>query len=252
MGVQFLHGGDRRDLDGAVVKVRDIAGAAIRRDVNGAQGQPIIYGIHFIEDDRWFTLRCALPKELDVLGPAQISPHRFFIGTGSPNHFGQHHQIIDVLGVHAEHILVGVEVKQILTTIVFFELPDHAPDQPFPVSAAAGQSQPAEFFCPESVTDLQQQGERIGVVGDEKERRDLLWLHPDFERRARIGYPGQNLPLVIPSISVLAKVSHVFPRFPAYQEPICPAFAGRKILRPASSSSNFLARASTMAWQGFS
>ena len=29
MGVQFLHGGDRRDLDGAVVKVRDVSGAAI-------------------------------------------------------------------------------------------------------------------------------------------------------------------------------------------------------------------------------
>ena len=66
MGVQFLHGGDRRDLDGAVVKVRDVAGAAICKNVNGAMGQPLIFGIHLIEDDRWFTLRCALPKELDV------------------------------------------------------------------------------------------------------------------------------------------------------------------------------------------
>ena len=38
MGVQFLHGGDRRDLDDTVVKVRDVAGAAIRKDVNGAEG----------------------------------------------------------------------------------------------------------------------------------------------------------------------------------------------------------------------
>ena len=46
-----LHGGDRRNLDGAVVKVRDVTGAAIRRDVNGAEGQPLIFGIHFIEED---------------------------------------------------------------------------------------------------------------------------------------------------------------------------------------------------------
>jgi hypothetical protein len=39
MGVQFLHGGDRRDLDSAVIKVRDVAGAAIRKDVNGAEGR---------------------------------------------------------------------------------------------------------------------------------------------------------------------------------------------------------------------
>ena len=43
-------------------------------------------------------------------------------------------------------------MKQILTTIAFLKLPDHAPDQPFPVSAAAGQSQPAEFFCPEPMS----------------------------------------------------------------------------------------------------
>jgi len=67
MGVQFLHGEVWCDLDGAVVKGRDVAGAAIRKDVNGAEGQPLIFGIHFIEDDRWFTLRCALPKELDIL-----------------------------------------------------------------------------------------------------------------------------------------------------------------------------------------
>ena len=67
MGVQFLHGGDRRDLDDTVVKVRDVVGAAIRKDVNGAESQPLISCIHFIEDDRWFPLRCVLPKELDVL-----------------------------------------------------------------------------------------------------------------------------------------------------------------------------------------
>ena len=127
MGVQFLHGGDRRDLDGAVVKVRDVTGAAIRKDVDGAEGQPLIFGIHFIEDDRWFSLRCALPKELDVLGLAKISPHRFFISTGRPDHFGQHHQIVDVLGIDAEHILVGVEVKQIHAAVIFLKLPDHAP-----------------------------------------------------------------------------------------------------------------------------
>ena len=68
---------------------------------------------------------------------------------GSNVCFAKHHQVVDVLGIDAEHILVGVKVKQILTTIAFLKLPDHAPDQPFPVSAAAGQSQPAEFFCPE-------------------------------------------------------------------------------------------------------
>ena len=44
MGVQFLHGEDWCDLDGAVVKGRDVAGAAIRKDVNGAEGQPLIFG----------------------------------------------------------------------------------------------------------------------------------------------------------------------------------------------------------------
>ena len=67
MDVQFLHGGDRHDLDDTVVKVRDVVGAAICKNVDGAMGQPLIFGIHFIEDDRWFTLRCALSKELDVL-----------------------------------------------------------------------------------------------------------------------------------------------------------------------------------------
>ena len=67
MSVQFLHRGDRRDFDDTVVKVRDVTGAAICKDVDGAEGQPLIFGIHFIEDDRWFSLWCALPKELDVL-----------------------------------------------------------------------------------------------------------------------------------------------------------------------------------------
>ena len=225
---------------------------AICKNVDGAESQPLIFGIHFIEDDRWFTLRCALPKELDVLDLAKISPHRFFIGTGRPDHFGQHHQIVDVLGIHAEHILVRVEVKQTHTAVVFLELPYHAPDQPLPVSAASSQSQPTEFFRPESIVDFKQKRERIGVVGNEKEWRDLLRLHPDFERRAWIGYPGQHLPLVVWSVSVLGKVFHVIPRFPAHQQLSCPPFAGQKILRFASSSSSFLASASTMAWHGFS
>ena len=70
-GVQLLHSGDRRNLDGTVVKVRVVVGAAICKNVDGAMGQPLIFGIHFIEDDRWFTLRCALPKELDVLDLAR-------------------------------------------------------------------------------------------------------------------------------------------------------------------------------------
>ena len=67
MGVQFLHCGDGHDFDGAVVKVRYVAGAAICKDVDGAEGQPLIFGIHFLEDDRWLSIRCALPKEFDVL-----------------------------------------------------------------------------------------------------------------------------------------------------------------------------------------
>ena len=66
MGIQFLHGGNRRYLDGAVVKVRDVAGLSIRKDINGAEGQPITFYIHFIEDDRRFSFRCIFPKELDV------------------------------------------------------------------------------------------------------------------------------------------------------------------------------------------
>ena len=66
-GVQFLHGGDGRDFNSSVVKVRDIAGVAIRKDVNGAEGQPLIFCIHFIEDDRRVSLRCVIPKELNVL-----------------------------------------------------------------------------------------------------------------------------------------------------------------------------------------
>ena len=66
MGIQFLHGGNRRYLDGAVVKVRDVAGAAICKNVNGAEGQPITFYISLIEDDRRFSFRCFFPKELDV------------------------------------------------------------------------------------------------------------------------------------------------------------------------------------------
>ena len=58
------HGGDRCNLDGAVVKVRDVAGAAICKDVDGAEDQPLIFGIHFIEDDRWLSIRCASQKSL--------------------------------------------------------------------------------------------------------------------------------------------------------------------------------------------
>src|SRR5699024_5237075 len=122
-------------------------------------------------------------KELDVLDLAKISPHRFFIGTGRPDHFGQHHQVVDVLGIDAEHILVGVKVKQILTTIVFLKLPDHAPDQTLPVSAPSIHAQPTEFFRPEYIVDFKQKRERIGVVGNKKEWRNLLRLHPDFEGR---------------------------------------------------------------------
>ena len=46
------------------------------------------------------------------------------------------------------------------------------------------------------------------MVGNEKEWRDLLRLHPDFEWRARIRYPGQDLPFVLWPVSVLAKVFH--------------------------------------------
>lgn len=36
------------------------------KDVDGAEDQPLIFGIHFIEDDRWLSIRCALPKEFDT------------------------------------------------------------------------------------------------------------------------------------------------------------------------------------------
>ena len=48
----------------------------------------------------------------------------------------------------------------------------------------------------------------LGVVGNEKEWRDLLQLHPNFEGRARVRYPGQDFPFVLRSVSVLAKVFH--------------------------------------------
>ena len=67
MGVQFLHGGDGRDFNSSIVKVGYVAGVTVRKDVNGAESQPLIFGIHFIEDDGWFSLRCPFPKELDVL-----------------------------------------------------------------------------------------------------------------------------------------------------------------------------------------
>ena len=67
MGVQFLHSGDGRDFNSSIVKVGYVAGAAVPKDVNGAEGQPLISGIHFIEDHQWFSLRCALPKKFDVL-----------------------------------------------------------------------------------------------------------------------------------------------------------------------------------------
>ena len=55
-------------------------------------------------------------------------------------------------------------MKQIHAAVIFLELLDHAPDQPLPVSAASSQSQPTEYFRPESIVDFQQKGERIGVV----------------------------------------------------------------------------------------
>ena len=48
-------------------KVGYVVGVTVHKDVNGAESQPLISCIHFIEDDRWFPLRCVLPKELDVL-----------------------------------------------------------------------------------------------------------------------------------------------------------------------------------------
>ena len=99
-------------------------------------------------------------------------------------------------------------MKQIHAAVIFLELLDHAPDKPLPVLAAADQSQPSEFLCPESVTDFQQKGDRIGVVGNEKEWRDLLRLRPNFEGRARVRYSGQDFPFVLRSVSVLAKVFH--------------------------------------------
>ena len=67
MGVEFLHGGNGCDFNGSVVKVGDVVGAAAGENVNGTEGQPLMLCVHLIEDDRWFSLRCALPKEFDVL-----------------------------------------------------------------------------------------------------------------------------------------------------------------------------------------
>ena len=57
------------------------------------------------------TYNAKQPMIFRCLAHVQIHPHRFFIGTGRPDHFGQHHQVVDVLGIDAEHILVGVRVR---------------------------------------------------------------------------------------------------------------------------------------------
>ena len=40
MGVEFLHGGNGRDLNGSVIEVGNIPGVAVHKDINGAKRQP--------------------------------------------------------------------------------------------------------------------------------------------------------------------------------------------------------------------
>ena len=67
MVVECFYGWNRSDLDSTVVKVWDVARVPINKDVNGTESQSLIVYIHFVEDDRRFSFRGILPKELDVL-----------------------------------------------------------------------------------------------------------------------------------------------------------------------------------------
>lgn len=67
MVVECFYGWNRSDLDSTVVKVWDVARVPINKDVNGTESQSLIVYIHFVEDDRRFSFRGILLKELDVL-----------------------------------------------------------------------------------------------------------------------------------------------------------------------------------------
>ena len=66
MVVECFYGWNRSDLDSTVVKVWDVARVPINKDVNGTESQSLIVYIHFVEDDRRFSFRGILPKELDA------------------------------------------------------------------------------------------------------------------------------------------------------------------------------------------
>lgn len=62
MTIKFFHSGNGRDFNGAIIEVIYIAGMSIPKNVNGAESQPFIFCVNFIENDRWFSLWCILPK----------------------------------------------------------------------------------------------------------------------------------------------------------------------------------------------
>lgn len=65
MGVEFLHGGMVISMS-CRRKGRDVVGAAAGENVNERKASRSC-SVSTSQDDRWFSLRCALPKEFDVL-----------------------------------------------------------------------------------------------------------------------------------------------------------------------------------------
>ena len=118
---------------------------------------------------------CVLPKELEVLDHARmVRIVIFFIITGCPDHFGQHHQVIDVLGYTQNTSSSSQNWKQVLPAIVFLKLLDYAPDQPLQ-SPLLPVSQSSEFLCRNQSLSLQEERSRR-VVGIEKKWCNLLWF----------------------------------------------------------------------------
>ena len=95
-------------------------------------------------------------------------------------------------------------MKQIHSAVVFLKLPYHAPDKPLPVSLlpVSPSRRNSSVRNPSLIFSRRR---ALGVVGNEKEWRDLLRLHPDFEGRTRSRYPGQHFPLLVPACFRIGK-----------------------------------------------
>lgn len=75
----------------------------------------------------------------------EIPKHNRFVAAVCPQGFSEHHQIVDILGVHTKYIFIGIKVKKVYAAVLLLPLYDLALRKSFPILTAA--REPELFEC---------------------------------------------------------------------------------------------------------